>query len=86
VVAIEPVSAENRAGRLTLDSPEAVFPLRGPGQWLLVATHAVTTNLICGSHSSAVLRSVRVVSKETCQLAITVATGAPTSWTLRAGR
>ena len=80
------VSAENRTGVLTLDSPEAVFPLRGPGQWSVVADHAVTTELICGSQSRDVVGTVRVAATQTCQLAITIATGAPTSWILRAVR
>lgn len=70
-------------GALSLNSPAALVPLSGPNQWTLVATHRVTSTLLCGSRSSAVDTTVRVSRNQTCQLDITVATGAPTAWTLR---
>ncbi|HEY5302837.1 MAG TPA: hypothetical protein VIJ86_02120 [Acidimicrobiales bacterium] len=69
-------------GDLSLDSPAAVVPLRGPGQWTLTTSRAVATTLLCGSHSSDVVNTVRVSTNQTCQLDITVTTGAPTAWTL----
>ena len=86
VAATALASGENRAGALTLAFPEAVVPLHGPGQWSLNATHAIASELICGSHSLAVTTLAELGSNQSCQLAITVATGAPTTWTLRAVR
>ncbi|MDH2903996.1 MAG: hypothetical protein PXZ08_08620 [Actinomycetota bacterium] len=76
-------SVTYRAGSLTLGSPEAVVPLHGPGQWSLATSHSVTSHLICGAHSVVVTDTVRVPTHQLCQLAITIATGAPTSWTLQ---
>ncbi len=78
------VNSEDRAGSLTLNSPEVLFPLRGPGKWLLAADHPITSELICGTRSLAVGAIVHLSTPNNCQLAITIATGAPTSWNLRA--
>ncbi len=71
------------SGQLTLGSPEAILPLHGPGRWSLVDDHAVSSSLVCATVSSPVSDVVTVSTSQTCQLAITIATGAPTTWTLR---
>ena len=80
------VGVASVGGRLTLTTPAALIPLRGPGQWTLDADHPVATTLLCGAHSDTVSLAVRIVGRQNCLLDINVTTGAPTAWTLRAAR
>ncbi|MBW4030314.1 MAG: hypothetical protein HIU57_06510 [Acidobacteria bacterium] len=67
---------------MTLTSPAAIVPLRGPGRWTLAVDHDVAATLLCGSHTSAVSRVVRIDGRQKCLLDINIATGAPTTWIL----
>jgi hypothetical protein len=82
VVASGVAGRDELNGALSLKSPATLVPLHGPHQWTLDATHRVASTLLCGSRSSVVDRIVRLTQNRTCQLDITVATGAPTAWTL----
>ena len=69
---------------LELTDPAAIVPLRGPGNWTLAVDHAVVASLLCGTRSDPVSLAVRITSNQRCLLDINIATGAPTTWILRA--
>lgn len=86
VAAIVTLGALTARGELTLASPTVVLPLRGPGQWALESSHAVTTSLQCGAQSVVVVALVRIVRSQVCLLDIAVKREAPITWTLHAAR
>jgi hypothetical protein len=70
------------SGHLSLSAPAALVPLSGPGRWSVAASHPVTLTVLCGSRSGTVNGSWQLAADQKCQLDITIATGAPTSWSL----
>ncbi len=73
-------------GELSLSQPNAVVPLRGPGEWTLASSQAVASTLICAGRVHGVAATFRLAVGQSCQLNIVVNTGAPTTWTLNAVR